>query len=269
MYEVFKPNSDLLKKYISEITILKETSCYPKEYFAFPHNVSSIVFFKNSEIKYNNHYLEIKRTQKKTFPIVTIGKYIEPLLVRYKDYVEEIAVNFTPTGIHYFFDEKFMSQKKSPIQILNNSQLREFSESLFSTKKEERIIAIERFFKQRFINKDLQLIERIVNTLETDKLSKFKDISKAHNVSERNLNRLFHKYIGCSPKDYKKIIRFRSAIRDYNNGYSNLTEICLNNEYYDSPHFTREFKKLTTRSPKSYFKHVTFESKKKFPYIFK
>lgn len=269
MYEVFKPKSELLKKYISEITVLKENSSYPKEYFAFPHNVSSIVFFKDTEIKYSNHYLEINRTQDKNWPIVTIGKYVEPLLVKYNDYVKEIAVNFTSTGINYFFDEKSNDITRSPIQVLNNTQLKEFSILLFNTNEKERIIEIERFFEQRFINKDLQLIEKIISTVENDKLIKFKDISKALNISERNLNRLFHKYIGCSPKDYKKIIRFRGAIRDYNKKDFNLTEICFKNEYYDSPHFTREFKKLTNKNPKDYFKHLTFESKKEFPYIFK
>ena len=269
MYEIFKPKSELLKKYISEITVLKENSSYPKEYFAFPHNVSSIVFFKDAEIKYSNHYLEINRTQNKNWPILMIGKYVQPLLVKYNDYVKEITVNFSSTGINYFFEEEFNDITSLPIQVLNTIQLKEFSILLFNTNEKERIIEMERFFEQRFINKDLQLIEKIIRTVENDKLIKFKDISKALNISARNLNRLFHKYIGCSPTEYKKIIRFRSVIKDYNRKDYNLTEMCLKNDYYDSPHFTREFKKLTNMTPKNYFKHLTFESKKEFPYIFK
>ncbi len=269
MYEVFLPKSELLKKHINEITVLKENSSYPKEYFAFPHNVSSIAFFKDAEIKYNNHYLEINRTQKKSLSVVIIGKYIKPLLVKYSDYVTEIAVNFSPTGINYFFDEEFHDLTKSPVQILDNVQLKQFAVLLFNLSKKERTAATERFFEQRFITKDLQLIEQIIRTVENDNLMKFKDISKALNISARSLNRLFHKYIGCSPKDYKKILRFRNVLKDYNNPDFNLTEMGLKNDYYDSPHFTREFKKLTTMTPKKYFKHLTFESKKEFPYIFK
>jgi AraC-like DNA-binding protein len=269
MYEVFKPKSELLKKYISEITILKETSSYPKEYFAFPHNVNSIVFFKDTEIKYSNHYLEINRAPNKNGCVVAIGKYVEPLRVKYNDFVHEIAVNFTSTGINYFFDERFEGMAQSPIQVLNNAQLKEFAIVLFDTNEKERVIEVERFFEDRFMPKDLQLIEKIIGIVENDTLVKFKDISTALNISVRNINRLFHKYVDCSPKDYKKIIRFRSAISDYNKEDFNLTEICLKNEYYDSPHFTREFKKLTKMSPKKYFKHLTFESKNKYPYIFK
>jgi|SRR6056297_1975822 len=269
MYEIFRPKSELLKKHISEITVLKENSSYPKEYFAFPHNVSSIVFFKDAEIKYNNQYLEINRTQNKNWSIVLIGKYVEPLLVKYNDYVKEIAINFSPTGVNYFFDEEFSSLSRLPIQILNTIQLNEFSILLFNTKESERIIEIERFFEQRFRNKDLQLIEKIVQIVENNKLIKFKDVSKELNISVRNLNRLFHKYLGCSPIEYKKIVRFRSAMKDFNKNDFNLTEVCLQNEYYDSPHFTREFKKLTNMTPKNYFKNLTFESKIEFPYVFK
>ena len=269
MYEVFKPKSDLLKTHINEIIVLKKDSSYPKEYFAFPHNVSSIVFFKDAEIKYSNHYLEINKTQNKNCSIIAIGKYVEPLLVKYNDYVEEIAVNFTSTGINYFFNEKFNGLTKLPIEILNNAQLKEFSILLYNTNEKERIIEIERFFEQRFINKDLRLIEKIIHIVEKDKLIKFKDISKTLDISPRNLNRLFHKYIGCSPKDYKKIVRFRNAIKDYNKKDFSLTEMCLKNDYYDSAHFTREFKRLTNLTPKDYFKRLTFESPKEFPYIFK
>lgn len=269
MYEVCKPQSELLKKYINEITVLKESGSYPKEYFAFPHNVSSIVFYKDTEIKYSNHYLEINRSKKKNWTVVLIGKYVEPLLIKYNDSVTEIAVNFSSTGINYFFDAELHDITSHPIQVLNIAQLENFSSALFDLNEKERIAAIERFFEQRFINKDLQLIEKIIRIVENDRLIKFKDISKALNISTRSINRLFHKYIGLSPKDYKKILRFRSTIKDYNNEDYNLTEMCLKNDYYDSPHFTREFKKLTNLIPKEYFKHLTLESKKEFPYIFK
>lgn len=269
MYEVFKPKSAFLSKYISEITVLKEDSSYPKKYFAFPHTVSSIAFFKDTEINYSNHYLEINNTQNESFPIVAIGKYIAPLLVRYNEYVEEIAVNFTPTGINYFFDGNFGDIINSQIQILNYTQLKAFSILLFGMNEEERILEIEHFFEQRFVDKNLQLIETIISLVENDKSVKFKDIAETYTISVRHLNRLFHKYIGCSPKDYKKIIRFRDAIKDYNKKNLNLTEICLKNEFYDSPHFTKEFRSLTNKNPKDYFQNLTFASKNQFPYIFK
>jgi AraC-like DNA-binding protein len=102
--------------------------------------------------------------------------------------------------------------------------------------------------------------------LENDKSLKIKDIALKMKVSERTINRWFHKYIGCPPKDYKKIMRFRSSLK--NSKEMNLTELCLNNDYYDSPHFTNEFKLLTNRSPRDFFNAMSEVGEERFPYIF-
>ncbi|GGG44349.1 hypothetical protein GCM10010976_14930 [Bizionia arctica] len=54
MYKTFKPKSERLRKYIQEFTILDEKDIFPKEYFAFPHNISSIVFLQNSKFIYKH-----------------------------------------------------------------------------------------------------------------------------------------------------------------------------------------------------------------------
>jgi AraC-like DNA-binding protein len=269
MYEIFKPESAHLRKYIREITVLDENEIFPKEYFAFPHNIGVIVFLQDAKINYKPNTLEINRTQTKGTSVFSVGKYIEPLFVRYKQYVNEVAINFTPTGINYFFDENFSDIAALPIQEISDPEINEFSKVLFNTNKEDRMDSLELFLEQRFREKNLQLVEQVIHMIEDDKSLKFKEICKELKVSERNLNRLFHKYMGCSPKDYKKIIRFRGAIKDYNKNFSNLTQICFENDYYDSPHFTKEFKRLTNKKPIDYFKHLTFISKNKYPYIFK
>lgn len=269
MYEIFKPKSEHLRKYIQEITVLDENEIFPKEYFAFPHNIGVIVFFHNSKIDYKSNTLEIDRIQTNSRSVFSIGKYIEPLFVRYKHFVNEIAINFTPTGLNYFFDKNFSDIANLPFQEIRDSEINEFSKLLFESNKEDRIEILELFLEQRFREKNLHLVEQVIFKIEGDKSLKFKEICKELNVSERNINRLFHKYIGCSPKDYKKIIRFRGTIKDYNKKVSNLTQICLENDYYDSPHFTKEFKRLTNKKPTEYFKQLAFISKKKYPYIFK
>lgn len=269
MYKTYKPKSEHLKQYIQDFTVLDEKGTFPNEYFAFPHNIGAIIFLKNAQIDYKSNTLGIKNAAAEKPEVLSIGKYLEPLFVSFKNYVEEIAINFTPTGINYFFDENFCDIAKLPIQKVNDAEFTKFSNTLFNTKEEDRIELLEQFLIQRFREKDLQLIEQVILKIETDKSLKFKEICEELNVSERNINRLFHKYVGCSPKNYKKIIRFRGAIKDYNKSEFNLTQICFENDYYDSPHFSREFKSLTNKNPKDYFKQLKYISNNKYPYIFK
>lgn len=269
MYQTYKPKSEQLRKYIQEFTVLDDDGMFPKEYFAFPHHVGAIVFMENAEFQFEAGILKLDKNPTQESLVITIGKYLAPLFVRYEHFVNEIAINFTPTGMNYFMDEHFSDIANLPIQELKNIEFSQFSKKIFTFEKADRIEQLELFLMQQLREKNMLILEQVVELLEADKSLKFKDICNDLTISERTVNRLFHKYMGCSPKDYKKIIRFRGAIKDYQKNEFNLTEIGLQNDYYDSPHFSREFKKLTNQNPKDYFKQLTYTSNKEYPYIFK
>jgi ribosomal protein L4 len=96
MYKIYKPNSVILRKYISEFTILKRENFQPIKYFALPHTKSTLSFFSQANIAYNNLSLVIDRKLNKRPLILALGKYTTPLFLNYKDFVDEIAINFTP-----------------------------------------------------------------------------------------------------------------------------------------------------------------------------
>ncbi|WP_316817533.1 helix-turn-helix domain-containing protein [Pedobacter nyackensis] len=72
-------------------------------------------------------------------------------------------------------------------------------------------------------------------------------------VGERQLERLFKKYIGLSPKYYSRIIRFNYIFQLIKSKKSNWTEIIYQSGYYDQSHFIRNFKAFTGEDPSSYF----------------
>lgn len=268
MYEIYKPQSELLKKYVTEITVLKKG--YKKmDYFAFPHITGFIAFSFFSKIKYdnNNNHLKVIKTTKAEPKVVSFGKYMKPIRLSYYGETDEIVIYFTKTGVNYFFDNNYCDIAPLPFQILKNKVWQNFSIILVNTIEKDRIKLIESFLESEFRVKDLNTIEKSINKLAINKSKKLKDIAAELNISEKTLNRLFHKYVGCSPKNFKKIYRFRGAINDYNLKDFNLTQLCLENEYYDSSHFVKEFKKLTGEKPSSYFNKLTFMNNNMFPYI--
>lgn len=72
-------------------------------------------------------------------------------------------------------------------------------------------------------------------------------------VSERQLERLFKKYIGLSPKYYSRIIRFNYIFQLIRAKKSSWAEIVYQSGYYDQSHFIRNFKAFTGEDPSSYF----------------
>jgi AraC-like DNA-binding protein len=268
MYEIHQPKNTPLKKYISEFAILKKDLFKPINYLAFPHHRGSIAFFSQANITYDNLTLEIERDDHLSTSIIILGKYKEPLLLKYRNFVDEIVINFTPTGLNYFFTENYDKIIDTPIKFLKNEKWIEFSKQLFKAKKNERICLLENFLLSHFMEKNLSLIEHIIDKMENNKSLKIKNISQEMNISERTINRIFHKYTGLSPKDFKKILRLRNTITMHNKKMS-LTKLCLNNDYYDSSHFTNEFKNLTKRNPRSFFNSLKKINSMESYYIFK
>lgn len=268
MYEIYQPKNKFLKKYISEFTIVKKDQFKSISYLAFPHHRGSITFFFKTKIAYNNLTLNIERDDNLSTSIVVLGKYKEPLLVKYRNFVDEIGINFTATGLNYFFTENYDEIADKPIKFLENKKWIEFSKELFKSNENERIYLLENFLLSQFKEKDLSIVEQIIDKMKTNKAIKIKKISQEMGISERTINRIFYKYIGFSPKGFIKVLRFRNTITMHRKKM-NLTELCLNNDYYDSSHFSNEFKFLTKRNPRVFFNSLEKIKSTESYYIFK
>lgn len=84
-------------------------------------------------------------------------------------------------------------------------------------------------------------------------LLKVKDMTAFAGISERQLERLFKRYIGLSPKYYARIIRFNYIFELISSGKSSWMEVVYHSGYYDQSHFIRDFKAFTGEDPSAYF----------------
>lgn len=72
-------------------------------------------------------------------------------------------------------------------------------------------------------------------------------------ISERQLERLFKKYIGLSPKYYARIIRFNYIFKVITSKKSSWAEVVYQSGYYDQSHFICNFKAFTGEDPSAYY----------------
>jgi AraC-like DNA-binding protein len=76
-------------------------------------------------------------------------------------------------------------------------------------------------------------------------------------LSVRQFGRRFKAVAGFSPKYFARIARFQGVKDNYCSGhFETLTSLAYSCNYYDQPHFNREFKEFSGVQPFQYFKMI-------------
>ncbi len=75
--------------------------------------------------------------------------------------------------------------------------------------------------------------------------------------TERHIRRLFEKYIGISPILFKRIMRYQKTLRALNvDPKQDLSNLAVEQGYYDQPHFIKEFKRFQGVTPTEFIRSL-------------
>lgn len=110
----------------------------------------------------------------------------------------------------------------------------------------------ERFQKQGNLNPDLLSSLDLISRYEG--LVSMEGLLKQLQVNERQLERLYHKQIGISPKKFMNVVRFQHFLKIFRalSADSSLTEAVYQAGYYDQSHLNNYFKTMTGITPMAY-----------------
>ncbi len=81
-----------------------------------------------------------------------------------------------------------------------------------------------------------------------------KQIESLTGYSQRYLRSLFTNELGISPKSFFQLINFQHIVNEIINNSFNLENYLNNNDFYDSSHFYKTFKKIAKMTPGEYIK---------------
>ncbi|MES2689422.1 MAG: helix-turn-helix domain-containing protein, partial [Bacteroidota bacterium] len=122
---------------------------------------------------------------------------------------------------------------------------------------EERIRHIEAFLLGTLTS--AENIDRIAKLsveciLELNGKLSVDELSARLNINRRQLERKFSTAIGLSPKQLSKVIRLQSVLKMMaTKGFTSLSSVAYEGEYYDQAHFIKDFKEFTGLSPKQFY----------------
>jgi AraC-like DNA-binding protein len=84
-----------------------------------------------------------------------------------------------------------------------------------------------------------------------------RELEEETGYSARYIDKVFHGYVGVSPKEYCRFIRFQTMLSRVNKyGGGALMDLAMDSGYYDHSHMLRDFKAFTTLNPQQYMREI-------------
>ncbi len=159
------------------------------------------------------------------------------------DCVTIISVNHSALYRRLFYSllESFTDQKEFPLTVCRTAY--EIFDTLSQSCRSER----SDLTNARIIKESIHCLE------ECEKITKsIKDIADDCNISVSYYERLFKKYAGISPNEYRNIHRINHIKMLLQNKETTLEEIAIRMGYCDSGYLCRFFKQRTGMTPTEY-----------------
>ena len=172
-----------------------------------------------------------------------------------------IFISFTPAGACHFFEFPLSEIENQSVDLraVYNREIHEVEEKLHRAGSSgERIALIEQFLVQRYREIPLHdelLVQSAITLIRSNREAlTTPELAGMLSVTPKSLERKFAAYIGKTPRQFTKIVRFNQCIRDMGSGgKGNFTQYAYRNGYYDQSHFIHEFKMYSGYTPGEFF----------------
>ncbi|MES2279325.1 MAG: helix-turn-helix domain-containing protein [Bacteroidota bacterium] len=168
-----------------------------------------------------------------------------------------VAIKMQPAGLTQLFGLQ-MSDYTNQIfglDAIPNHNIARLRQLLPPTADEQ---ALKLVFDGFFLPLSKSVTANPVNTavnhiFERNGMVTVKELTDIAGVGERQLERLFKRYVGLSPKFYARVIRFNYIFEIIKNKSLPWADVVYQAGYYDQSHFIRNFKAFTGEDPSAYY----------------
>ncbi len=170
-----------------------------------------------------------------------------------------IAFFFKPFALGTIFKVSAQDLKAKPIalNLWNAHKSMALSVQLaHAGSVQERLAVLNHFISTQIESnqRDCEIVryatDAIMQNSKTDVLSQL--IEELH-LTERTFQRIFKKYVGVTPNEYRRICQYYFAFSQLKGRhFEKLSDVAFNNGYFDQSHYIRSFKEFTDTTPNEY-----------------
>lgn len=250
--------SDKLKPYIKQYWAVENVLQKGEQYSqrVIPSGLTELIMYLDHKptVSTNNRLMED--------PFLLNGQQNDFYDILISENLSLFSISFHPQGLSQFFTMPLheLSNQDIPLRYINKDLYTELEARLSpQISFQQKIEIVEAcLLKLLHVNKRGFEFQRINNIIETIRVNQgmvdIEELSSLACLSRKQFERIFLEFIGISPKQYLKIIRFQSSIfLKSKNEELSLTELAYESGYYDQSHFINDYKKMTGITPKQFF----------------
>lgn len=273
--EFYKPKSKLLQSYMEGYYFLTQKEDDPTvEYLTFPNNFSIISIYQDTEIEFLENRAIITGKKNNSFSSDLICHYKKPIHVVCKGELNEITFYFKPLGLNSFVDKPLCNFTNDFFS--NFIPYEDYTEKMLLILKEKDLEArrdlIEAYWLSKLTPFRHTFLHRVIEDLtNTNNDYSVAELADKYKTSRQNLSKHFEMHLCKTPSDFKKIQRFREALKSkikHRNSGENLTTLSNDLLFYDQSHLIKDFKSLTGLTPKAFFKNVSSQENGEINWLF-
>ncbi len=261
--KLYRPENLLLKPFIECFYTLKRTGDESEvKYVAFPNVFSMVCLNANSKIDIVDNNLVFSHSRKNALEATLICDFDYSGWIKYKGAADEIVVYFKPLGLNAFLEKPLRSYVSSFFMRFDpHEDYRARMVDIFSIEGDEkRIESLEDYWLSRLKGFDHPFLQNVVDEIMSEEFrGSISELAFRHGISRTTLIKHFDLHICTTPSQFKKVARFRDAMKRHRNKISsqNLSEISHGADYFDQSHMIKDFRSLTKLSPKSFFSQIS------------
>ena len=246
-----KPHS-LLSEYVRTVLILEGFSEPDADQLPLVTNGMPALFYKTEKDQTGNENI---------LQLTLFGKSTSPDFWSFNNNTTIIAYFFKPFALAGIFNIHAATLIKSTVELSNwsphkTNALRTQLVYAASTTQKTEVLDHLLIHQLQENKKECEIIkyatDQIMYNPGTEILSVILHKLK---LNERTFQRIFKKYVGITPSQYRRICQFQVSFAQLRaKNFNKLTEIAFDNGFADQSHFIRSFKEFTQITPNDYLR---------------
>lgn len=241
-----------LKHLVECYWIVKSTDNTPLLQKIIPDGFPEIIFHFGDPYK-----IELKKDWETQAASLVAGQITSYFFLENTGHSDILGIKLKPSALTILFgaDMSLLKDKVVSFREFGNSGLNNIDQSIrHSNDSLQRIEIINDHLLKMSAAGQTDPLDHVIKLIFSSYgMLPISAISDQTEISDRQLERLFKKFIGISPKFYTRIIRFNYIFQVAQGKKLNWAEVGVESGFYDQAHFIKNFKAFTGEDPSRYF----------------